>query len=285
VSLVLIGLSIGTLLFLLAAGLTLVFGMLGVINFAHGALYMLGAYTGYQVVQWSGSFWLALVAAPLVVGLFGAILERGTLRPLYERAPAYQLLLTFGYILVIEEFIRLVWGVNFKAMSAPPQLAGTVEFFGSTVTNYRLFIVGFGVVVSAALFLVIEKTRIGMVVRAASANSAMVSCLGIDVGRVRTAVFGAGTALAALSGVIAGPLLPLKLGMSFSIIIDCFIVIVIGGLGNIRGAILGAMLIGMTRAFGQQYAADWINLLTYGLLILTLLIRPEGLFNRKGRQA
>jgi branched-chain amino acid transport system permease protein len=284
-SLVLIGLSIGTLLFLLAAGLTLVFGMLGVINFAHGALYMLGAYTGYQVVQWSGSFWLALLAAPLVVGLFGAILERGTLRPLYERAPAYQLLLTFGYILVIEEFIRLVWGVNFKAMSAPPQLAGTVEFFGSTVTNYRLFIVGFGAVVSAALFLVIEKTRIGMVVRAASANSAMVSCLGIDVGRVRTAVFGAGTALAALSGVIAGPLLPLKLGMSFSIIIDCFIVIVIGGLGNIRGAILGAMLIGMTRAFGQQYAADWINLLTYGLLILTLLIRPEGLFNRKGRQA
>jgi branched-chain amino acid transport system permease protein len=284
-SLVLIGLSIGTLLFLLAAGLTLVFGMLGVINFAHGALYMLGAYTGYQLVAWTGSFWLALAFAPLVVGVFGAVLERATLRPLYERPPAYQLLLTFGYILVIEEFIRLVWGVNFKAMNAPPQLSGTIEFFGSTVTNYRLFIVGFGAMVSIALFLVIEKTRVGMVVRAASANSAMVSCLGIDVAKVRTMVFGVGTALAALSGVVAGPLLPLKLGMSFSIIIDCFIVIVIGGLGNIRGAILGAMLIGMTRAFGQQYAADWINLLTYALLILTLMVRPEGLFNRKGRQA
>lgn len=284
-SLVLIGLSIGTLLFLLAAGLTLVFGMLGVINFAHGALYMLGAYTGYQLVAWTSSFWLALLVAPLMVGIFGAVLERTTLRRLYERPPAYQLLLTFGYILVIEEFIRLVWGVNYKAMNAPPQLSGTVELFGSTVTNYRLFIVGFGALVSIALFLVIEKTRIGMVVRAASANSAMVSCLGIDVARVRTLVFGVGTALAALSGVVAGPLLPLKLGMSFSIIIDCFIVIVIGGLGNIRGAILGALLIGMTRAFGQQYAADWINLLTYALLILTLMIRPEGLFNRKGRQA
>ena len=284
-SLVLIGLSIGTLLFLLAAGLTLVFGMLGVVNFAHGALYMLGAYGAYQIVQLSDSFWLALAIAPLAVGAFGALLERFTLRPLYDRPPAYQLLLTFGYILVIEEFIRLVWGVNFKAMNAPPALAGTVELFGSTVTHYRLFIIAFGILVSAALFFIIERTRIGVVVRAASVNSAMVSCLGIDVGRVRTAVFGAGTMLAALSGVIAGPLLPLKLGMSFSIIIDCFIVVVIGGLGNIRGAILGALLIGMTRALGQQFAPDWINLLTYALLILTLIVRPEGLFNRKGRQA
>lgn len=228
-SLVLIGLSIGTLLFLLAAGLTLVFGMLGVVNFAHGALYMLGAYVAYQVVQWSGSFWLALAVVPLAVGLFGALLERFTLRSLYGRPPAYQLLLTFGYILIIEEFIRLVWGVNFKAMNAPPGLAGTTEIFGSTVTDYRLFIVAFGALVSAALFLVIEKTRIGMVVRAASVNSAMVSCLGIDVDKVRTGVFGAGTMLAALSGVVAGPLLPLKLGMSFTIIIDCFIVVVIGG--------------------------------------------------------
>lgn len=284
-SLILIGLSIGTLLFLLAAGLTLVFGMLGVVNFAHGALYMLGAYVGYQVVQWSGSFWLALAFVPLVVGAFGALLERLTLRPLYERAPAYQLLLTFGYILVIEEFIRLVWGVNFKAMNAPAGLSGTTEFFGTTVTDYRLFIVGFGALVSIVLFAVIERTRIGMVVRAASVNSAMVSCLGIDVGRVRTWVFAAGTMLAALSGVVAGPLLPLKLGMSFSIIIDCFIVVVIGGLGNIRGAIVGALLIGMTRALAQQFAPDWTNLLTYALLILTLIVRPEGLFNRRGRQA
>lgn len=284
-SVVLIGLSIGMLLFLLAAGLTLVFGLLGVVNFAHGSLYMLGAYVAFQLVAWTGNFWLALLIAPIVVGLVGGVLEYFTLRPLYGRDPAYQLLLTFGFILLIEEFIRLVWGVNFKSISPPDAFAGTTELFGSTVTDYRMFIIGFGALLSVALFYVIERTRIGIVVRAASVNSAMVSCLGIDVGKVRTGVFVAGTMLAAISGVVAGPLLPLKLGMSFTIIIDCFIVVVIGGLGNIRGAILGAMLIGMTRAVGQQFAADWIFLLTYALLIVTLIFRPEGLFNVRGRQA
>ena len=284
-SLLLIGLSIGMLLFLLAAGLTLVFGLLGVVNFAHGSLYMLGAYVAYQCVAWTGNFWLALVIAPVLVGVFGGVLEWLTLRRLYGRDPAYQLLLTFGYILVIEEFIRFVWGVNFKSISPPALFAGTTEVFGATVADYRLFIIGFGALLSVALFYVIERTRIGIVVRAASVNSAMVSCLGIDVGKVRTGVFVAGTTLAAVSGVVAGPLLPLKLGMGFSIIIDCFMVVVIGGLGNIRGAILGAMLIGMTRALGQQFAADWIYLLTYALLIVTLIFRPEGLFNVKGRQA
>lgn len=281
----LIGLSIGMLLFLLAAGLTLVFGLLGVVNFAHGSLYMLGAFVAFQLVAWTNNFWLALVIAPVLVGIVGGLLERFTLRPLYSREPAYQLLLTFGYILVIEEFIRLVWGVNFRSINPPAPFAGTSEMFGSTVTNYRLFIIGFGALLSVALFYVIERTRVGIVVRAASANSAMVSCLGIDVGKVRTGVFVAGTMLAAVSGVVAAPLLPLKLGMSFTIIIDCFIVVVIGGLGNIRGAILGAMLIGMTRAVGQQFAADWIFLLTYALLIVTLIFRPEGLFNVRERQA
>lgn len=284
-SVLLIGLSIGMLLFLLAAGLTLVFGLLGVVNFAHGSLYMLGAYLAFQLVGWTGSFWVALVVAPVLVGVVGGILERFTLRPLYNREPAYQLLLTFGYILVIEEFIRMVWGVNFKSIAPPTIFTGTSELFGSTVTDYRLFIIVFGALLSVALFYVIERTRVGMVVRAASVNSAMVSCLGIDVGKVRTGVFVSGAMLAAVSGVVAGPLLPLKLGMSFTIIIDCFMVVVIGGLGNIRGAILGAMLIGMTRAVGQQFAADWIFLFTYALLIMTLIFRPEGLFNVRGRQA
>ena len=284
-SVVLIGLSLGMLLFLLAAGLTLVFGLLGVVNFAHGSLYMLGAYVAFQFVVWTGNFWVALLLAPLVVGVVGGLLERFTLRPLYNRDPAYQLLLTFGYILVIEEFIRMAWGVNFKSINPPALLAGTTELFGSTVADYRLFIIAFGVLLSIALFYVIDRTRIGIVVRAASANSAMVSCLGIDVGKVRTGVFVAGSMLAAVSGVVAAPLLPLKLGMSFSIIIDCFIVVVIGGLGNIRGAILGALVIGMTRAVGQQFAADWIFLLTYGLLIVTLIFRPEGLFTIRARSA
>lgn len=273
------------LLFLLAAGLSLVFGLLGVVNFAHGALYMLGAYVALQISSWTGSFWLALVIAPLAVALLGGVLERLTLRMLYGRDQAYQLLLTFGYILVIEEFIRIVWGVNFRSIDPPPLLSGTSQILGSTVADYRIFVLAIGAIVSVALYLIIEKSHVGIVVRAASANSAMVSCLGIDVARVRTGVFMAGTALAALSGVIAAPLLPLKLGMSFSIIIDCFMVVVIGGLGNIRGAILSAMLIGIVRAISQEFVADWIFLLTYGLLILTLIFRPEGIFNIKVRQA
>lgn len=179
----------------------------------------------------------------------------------------------------------MVWGVDFRAVSPPPQLAGALDVGGTLVTEYRLFIIGFGLVVSALLFYVIEKTRVGIVVRAASANSAMVSCLGIDVGKVRTGVFAAGALLAAISGVIAAPLVPLKLGMSFSIIIDCFVVVVLGGLGSIRGTILGALLIGMTRAFGQVYAAELSILLTYAALILTLIVRPEGLFSTRRRKA
>jgi branched-chain amino acid transport system permease protein len=284
-ALVLNGLSIGMLLFLLAAGLTLVFGLLGVVNFAHGSLYMLGAYAAFEVVRWTDSFWLALVIAPLLVGLAGAVMERFALRPLYARDHSYQLLLTFGCILVIEEFTRMVWGVDFKAVSPPALLAGTTEVAGSVVTDYRLFIIVFGAIVSGLLFYVIEKTRVGVVVRAASQNSAMVSCLGIDVGKVRTSVFVVGAMLAALSGVVSAPLLPLKLGMSFSIIIDCFIVVVLGGLGSIRGAIFGALVIGMSRALGQVYAADLMLLLTYALLIGTLIVRPEGLFSVRRRSA
>jgi branched-chain amino acid transport system permease protein len=284
-STIIIGLSISMMLFLLAAGLTIIFGMLGVVNFAHGALYMLGAYMGYQMVQWTGSFWIALLVSPILVALVGGLIERFTLRPLYDRDHAYQLLMTFGCVLVIEEAVRLIWGVNFMAMNAPPVLSGTVELFGSTITNYRIFIIVVGMALSAAMFLIIERTRIGMMVRATSSNSEMASCLGIDVVQLRTLVFMAGTFLAALGGTIAGPLLPLKLGMGYTIIIDCFIIIIIGGLGNIRGAIIASLLIGMARAFGQQFASDWIGLMTYALLILTLVVRPEGLFNRKGREA
>lgn len=284
-STIIIGLSISMLLFLLAAGLTIIFGMLGVVNFAHGALYMLGAYTGYQIVQWTGSFWVALLVGPILVAMVGGLIERFTLRPLYERDHAYQLLMTFGCVLVIEEAVRLIWGVNFMAVNTPDLLSGTVQIFGSTITVYRMFIIGFGVALSLAMFVIIERTSIGMMVRATSSNSDMAACLGIDVVRLRTLVFMAGTFLAALGGTIAAPLLPLKLGMGYTIIIDCFIIIIIGGLGNIRGAIIASLLVGITRALGQQFAADLISLLTYALLILTLVVRPEGLFNRKGREA
>lgn len=280
-----IGLSLGMLLFLLASGLTLIFGMLRTINFAHGAFYMLGAYLSYQVVTWTGSFWVCLVVAPIMVGVTGALLEMLTLRPIYGRDPVFQVLLTFGLVLLVYEVTRTIWGLDYRSVSAPVNLSEVVSFGDFHVSAYRLFIIGFGALVSALLFLMLERTVVGTVIRAASANSAMVACLGTDVRKVRTLVFAIGTGLAGLGGAIAAPILPITLDMGFHILIDCFMVVVIGGLGSIRGAIVGALIIGLSRAFGERYAPEWIDVVTFSVFVLVLLIRPQGLFGVRGRLA
>lgn len=280
-----IGLSIAMLLFLLSAGLTLIFGMLGIINFAHGAIYMLGAYVAYQVAATTHNFWLALCVTPLVLAVVGAIIERLVLRPIYDRPHEFQLLATFGLILVLEEAVRMIWGLQLHSIATPPGLSGSVPLFGTDISKYRLFVVVFGVAMVALLFFGIERTRLGLILRASSNNAGMAEMLGVEVGRVRTAIFALGTALAGIGGAIAGPMLPIQLQMGFSVILDCFMVIIIGGLGNIRGAVAGALLIGMTRAYGQQYAAEWIDIATYGVLVLTLLVRPQGLFGIRLRTA
>lgn len=284
-STIVIGLSMGMLLFLLAAGLTLIFGMLRVINFAHGSLYMLGAYLAFQTVNITGNFWAGLIAAPIIAAVVGALIERIALRPVYNRDHVYQLLLTFGFILVIDEAVRMIWGLEYKQMYPPELFSGAVEMFGSSVPSYRLFIIGFGAAVSAALFCILDRSRYGMIIRAASGDPEMVRTLGINVSLVRTGVFSFGAGLAALGGAVAGPLFPIELGMGFNIIIDSFIVVIIGGLGNIRGAIMASLLIGMTRALGYSFASSWVDFLTFVLLIGTLILRPEGLFSRKGRTA
>ncbi len=284
-STIVIGLSMGMLLFLLAAGLTLIFGMLRVINFAHGSLYMLGAYLSFQIVNVTGSFWIGLAVAPIIAGIIGALMERIALRPVYDRDHVYQLLLTFGFILVLDEAVRIFWGLEYKQMYPPELFSGAIEMFSSSVPSYRLFIIGFGAAVSAALFFMLDRSRYGMIIRAASVDPEMVRTLGINVSLVRTGVFSFGAGLAALGGAVAGPLFPIELGMGFNIIIDSFIVVIIGGLGNIRGAVMAALLIGMTRALGYSYAPSWVDFLTFILLIGTLILRPEGLFSRKGRTA
>lgn len=280
-----IGLSIGGLLFLLAAGLTLIFGMLRIINFAHGALYMLGAYLAFQVSAATGSYWMALVAAPLALGLIGALTEWVLLRPIYRLPHEYQLLITFGLILVIEEVVHLAWGLNGRSVATPPELSGSVELFDTALARYRLFVIALGALVVAALIIGIERSRIGLLVRACSVNPTMAASLGVRVGLVRTLVFAGGAALAGVAGAVAAPMLPVQLQMGSTIILDCFIVVILGGLGNIRGAVIGALLIGMTRAYGQQWLPEWIDLMTYAVLILTLLLRPQGLFNRQERLA
>jgi branched-chain amino acid transport system permease protein len=279
-----IGINLGMLLFLLAAGLTLIFGMLGVFNFAHGSLYMLGAYMAYQIVHLTGSFWVALALSPLIICIVGAGMEL-VMRLVYKRAHLYPLLVLFGAVYVLEEVVRLVWGVYYVEVAPPALLNQPVMLLGSSISSYRIFIIGFGAIASLLLFLVLEKTRLGMVLRAASSKEQMAACLGIDVPKVRTVVFAIGAGLAALGGVIAAPLIPVDPSMGITILIDCFIVVVIGGLGNVRGAIFGALLIGMIRAFGQYYVPDLIDVLVYLVFGITLLWRPEGFFSRRKRLA
>lgn len=280
-----IGLSLAAVLFLLSAGLTLIFGMLGVINFAHGSFYMLGAYLGFQVVETTGNFWVALVVAPLLAALVGAVVERLVLHPVYDREPHYQMLLTFGIILILEEAVWAIWGLDYKEVGAPAILAAPTHLLGATVSTYRLFIIGFGAAAATLLFVVLDKTRVGVVVRAASSDPEMVRGLGIDVNRVRTGVFAFGTGLAALGGAATAPLFPVELGMGFNVIIDCFVVIVIGGLGSIKGAVIAALLLGLVRAVAYAMASEWVDFGSYSLLILVLLTRPQGLFGRERRLA
>jgi branched-chain amino acid transport system permease protein len=285
VSTLLIGTSIAMMLYLLAAGLTLIFGLLGIVNFAHGSFYMLGAFIGYQTVQWTNNLWLALLIAPVVVGVVGAVFEMVAIRPIYRREHHLQFLLTFGAVLVLDEGARILWGVGYKAVEAPPILRGSIELLGSSISLYRIFVIGLGLLVAFLLSVAISGTRLGMVVRAASNNPDMTECLGVNVRRVRTQIFFAGTALAGFAGVIAAPMFPVIPGMGLSVILDCFIVVVIGSLGNLQGAFVGALLIGITRAYGQQYAPEWIAILSYVLFLLILLVRPEGIFARRGRKA
>lgn len=277
----LIGLSIAMLLFLLASGLSLIFGMLGVVNFAHGALYMVGAFVAYEVATRTGNFYFALAVAPAAVAIMGAVIEFGLLRPLYLRDHVQQLLLTFGLILVLDEGVRLIWGVNYRSITPPGIFALPINIFGENIATYRVFVVALGLVTLGVLVFVIERTRLGMVLRAAMSNAPMTRCLGIRVDRIRTAVFALGAGLAALGGAAAAPMMPVQVGMGSSIIIDCFIIVTIGGLGSVRGTAVAATLLGLTQAFGQYLAPGWIEVWSILVMIIVLLVRPQGLFGLK----
>lgn len=279
----LLGLSIGILLFLMAAGLTLIFGLLGVVNLAHGSLYMLGAYAGYQIVHVTGSFTLALVLAPLCVAVLGAIIERTLFRRTYRQPHYLQFLLTVGILMVIEQCVRYTWGLNYLRLDEPAALAGTTGIGGVTFSNYRLFCVAAGVSAAGVLFYVLERTAVGTILKAAQENATMLESLGINVMRVRSAAVAIGTGAAAFAGVVSAPLLPIEPSMGTRIILDCFVVVIIGGLGSIRGAIAASILVGMTRAFGEQYVGEWVPICIYGFVILTLLVRPQGLFNSQAQ--
>lgn len=275
------GLAYAGLLFLVSSGLTLVFGMMNVLNFAHASFYMLGAYFALAIARYTGQFWLTLVLAPLLLLVVGALVERFLLRRVHVLGHVHELLLTFGLAYIIQEAVKWIWGNNPQAVSVGGLLAATVSLGGIVYPVYRLFIFALSVVVGLAMALVIFKTRIGIIVRAAVNDAAMVNALGVNVPYVFMGVFAVGAALSGLAGVAAGPLLGVFPGMAGSILVDAFVVIVVGGMGSLGGAVLASFIIGQLQSFGVLLFPDFSLALTYMLMALVLVIKPEGLFGEK----
>jgi len=274
-------LALAGLLFLVSAGLSLVFGVLRVVNFAHGVFYMLGAYLGFTAVKVSGQFWLSLIVVPPIVGAVGALLEAWTLRFIYRRPPIYQLLLTFGLALILEESIRVLYGPTAMGVDPPGILQGPVELLGAIYPRYRLFLIVLSVTVGVAVWLFLQRTRAGLVIRAVAQNSEMADCLGADVARVRTLVFGAACALAGLGGVAAAPMTTAYLGMGISVIVDAFVVVVIGGLGSIVGSMAGSLIVGAAQTWGAFYLPETAMVIVYAVMGAILIFRPWGLFGEE----
>lgn len=272
------GLSWGMLLFLISAGLTIIFGVLGILNFAHGSLFMLGAYLSMTVMGLVPSFWVGLIVGPLAVAILGVIIERWLLRPVYDRDITFQLLLTFAILLVLDDAVRIIWGPAYHVVEAPAILAGSFPLFSHSYPVYRLFLVAVGPAVGLVLWAFFRFTRWGRIIRAAAADREMAEGVGIRVPLLFTGVFAFGTWLAALGGALAAPQQSLAPAMGERIIIESFIVVVAGGLGSFPGAFVGALALGLLESFGTVFAGRAQMALPYLLLAAVLLIRPRGLF-------
>ncbi len=272
------GLQLSMLLFLLSVGLTVIFGLLHFVNLAHGAFYALGAYLGYTVVLISGSYWAGFAVAPILVAALGGLLYFALIRRMRHSGAMNQVLVTFGLIFVFLDVIRFFWGDIALGVEPPRQFAGTVEFSGVTYSSYRLFIIGLGLAIMTVLHLVLSRTQLGATIRASVDNGAMAGCLGINVERVFFLVFCGGCALAGLAGVAAAPLLSVSPNMGTDILIPALIVVVVGGLGSLNGAVAGSLLAGFIQTFGAVLAPQAASIALYALLAAVLILRPAGLF-------
>jgi len=275
------GLVYGVLLFLMAAGLSLIFGLMNVVSLAHGSFFMLGAYVGLSIFKSTGSFWLALLLAPIPVVAVGVAIERLFMRPLYRRGHMDQVLLTFGFTFVFFDLVQAVWGRVIVRLPAPEILQGATQIGLGVFSSYRLFLIGLGFAMALLLWLFLDRSRLGAMVRAGVDDAAMAAGLGANIPALFTGIFGAGVALAALGGVAAGPVLGLYPGMDTEILIPAFIVIVIGGMGSLRGAFIGSLLIGEIDTFGKAYFPSLALFLIYLVMAAVLLVRPQGLFGIK----
>ena len=275
------GLQYGLLLFLVASGLTLIFGIMGIINLAHGSFYMVGAYLAWSLSSMTGSLTAAiLLAIPLTV-ILGMALERLLFRLLYQRDHLYQVLLTYGLILVFEELRSLIWGDDVHGVAVPALLNASIPLTDNlSYPVYRLAMSGVCVLLAAGLYFLIQKTRLGMMIRAGASNREMVQSLGIDIKLIYTLVFALGIALAAFAGMINAPLSSVFPNMGSQVLIICFVVVVIGGIGSVKGAMAASLMIGLGETFGQVLVPEVAGMIVYVLMAIVLVWRPEGLFGR-----
>ncbi|MCB2101360.1 MAG: branched-chain amino acid ABC transporter permease [Rhodobacterales bacterium] len=278
---VLNGVQYGFMLFLVASGLTLVFGIMGIINLAHGAFYMFGAYVVYWLTDYTGSLTLGvLLGLPLVIVL-GLVIERFAISYLYKRDHLYQVLLTYGLILILNEAQLEIWGTNFYSVPKPDLLSGSIPLTENLdYPVYRLFISVVCLAIVAALYLVIGRTRLGMMIRAGASDREMAQAMGINISRLFAIVFALGVALAAFSGMIGAPISSVFPGMGDQILIISFVVVVIGGIGSVKGAFIGAMVIGLADTFGKVLVPEFASIVIYAVMALVLLWRPQGLFGK-----
>ena len=278
------GLSLGMNLFIIAAGLTLILGVLRVLNFAHGAFYMVGGYISYTVVSRTvdipGNFWIAAVAAAAFLALLAFVIERALLSRLYGRDHMYQLLFTFALVLLFGDFVKVVWGTAPLSVSYPEGLDGATNLGITYYPSYRLFLCVFGLATAFGLWFVVERTRWGRIIRAATQDREMLAALGHNVPRIYMGVFVAGSALAGIGGALGAPAVSLYQGMDVEVIVQCFIIVIIGGLGSIWGALLGALILGELTVFGIMLIPDFELVLIYFVMVIVLMIRPWGLLGR-----
>lgn len=276
------GLALGTIFVLLAVGLSLIFGLLTVVNFAHGAFFMVGAYMGVYLLGVTGSFWFCLVGVPLVVGVLGLVVERALIRPLYGRGLDYPLLLTFGLGYVLVDLIRIGFGIEGRTFSTPAALQGSVDIGVGHFPLYRLFVMAVTALLLLALWWLIEGTRYGLIIRAGARDPDIVRVLGVDISRVWLLVFALGTALAGLAGILAAPMRGVYPEMGIPVLIEAFVVTVVGGMGSLRGAVVAGLLIGMVVSLTSLVAPPMANISMFVVMALVLLLRPSGLFGRAG---
>jgi branched-chain amino acid transport system permease protein len=276
------GLGLGVIFVLLAVGLSLIFGLMGIVNFAHGALYMLGAYFTYSLLAATANFWIAVAGGAFSVAVLGVLIESGLLRPLAGRSPDDPLLLTFGLSLVLVEAVRLIWGKAALALNTPASLAGAVDLGFMMYPEYRLFVIGATAVALIGLWLFLTRTNAGLIIRAGTRDPLMVRALGFNFNALRTFVFGLGAGLAGLAGALVGPLGGVYAEMGINIVVECFVVVVVGGMGSLLGAVVAGLLIGEVMSFTTLFAPKFSHLSVFIVMAIVLILRPSGLFGEPG---